>query len=207
MDNFAGAVLIALDSNSDRIDSNKTRMSSVARRAYGELDRAQVVSALHTLARRVGVQQVTMRELAAELGAAVPSVYYHVPGKQAALDLLAESVLADIPVPAAGPWEVRLAELYCSARQVILGVPGVAGLLQASGGGERARKLDRLSRSLLADAGVAKSVATASHTVLYTYLLGSVSLEETRPSNRQATSRFRAGLDVIIAGIKAKGDT
>ena len=33
-------------------------------------------------------------------GAAVPSVYYHVPGKQAALDLLAESVLADIPVPA-----------------------------------------------------------------------------------------------------------
>lgn len=182
-------------------------MSSAARRAYGELDRAQVVSALHTLARRVGVQQVTMRELAAELGAAVPSVYYHVPGKQAALDLLAESVLADIPVPAAGPWEVRLAELYCSARQVILGVPGVAGLLQASGGGERARKLDRLSRSLLADAGVAKSVATASHTVLYTYLLGSVSLEETRPSNRQATSRFRAGLDVIIAGIKAKGDT
>lgn len=51
------------------------------RRAYGELDRDRVVSSLLNLARRVGVRHVTMRELASELGAAVPSVYYHVPGK------------------------------------------------------------------------------------------------------------------------------
>jgi hypothetical protein len=38
------------------------------------LDRAQVVAGLHNLTRRVGVQRVTMRELAAELGVAVPSV-------------------------------------------------------------------------------------------------------------------------------------
>lgn len=176
------------------------------RRPYGELDRAQVVSSLHALARRVGVHQVTMRELAAELGAAVPSVYYHVPGKQAALDLLAESVLADIPVPEAGPWEARLSELYCSAREVMLGVPGVAGLLQSSGGGEPARRLDRLSRALLSEAGVSKAVGAAAHTVLYTYLLGSVSLDESR-GRRQSTKRFRAGLDVIIAGVKAaEGD-
>lgn len=182
-----------------------------ARRAYGELDRSQVVSSLHTLARRVGVQQVTMRELAAELGAAVPSVYYHVPGKQAALDLLAESVLADIPVPENGPWDSRLAELYCAARDVMLGVPGIAGILQTRGGGERARRLDRLSRSLLADAGLTKAVAAAAHTVLYTYLLGSVSLDEARGNAApvsKSTKRFRAGLDVIIAGIKAsEGET
>lgn len=181
-------------------------MTAAVRRAYGELDRATVVAALHTLARRVGVQQVTMRELAAELGAAVPSVYYHVPGKQAALDLLAEAVLADIAVPSDGPWYVRLAELYCAAREVMLEVPGVAGILQTNGGGERARRLDKLSRSLLAEAGLARSVAAAAHTVLYTYLLGSVGLEESR-GKRQSTKRFRAGLDVIIAGIKAsKGD-
>jgi AcrR family transcriptional regulator len=172
------------------------------RRAYGELDRARVVSSLYTLARRVGVQQVTMRALATELGAAVPSVYYHVPGKQAALDLLAESVLAGIPVPETGPWEARLAQLYCAAREVMLGVPGIAGILQTRGSGERARRLDRLSRSLLAEAGLAKPVAAAAHTVLYTYLLGSVSLDEAR-SKPTSTKRFRDGLDVIIAGIKA----
>ncbi len=184
-------------------------MTTALRRAYGELDRAQVVASLHELARRVGVQRVTMRELAADLGAAVPSVYYHVPGKQAALDLLAESVLADIPVPDDGAWDTRIVELYCAAREVILSVPGVAGLLQISGGGERARRLDRLSRALLTEAGLAKPIAAAAHTVLYTYLLGSVSLEESRAATpsarakRQAVVRFRAGLDVITAGIKA----
>lgn len=177
-------------------------MTSAVRRPYGELDRAQVVASLHTLARRVGVQQVTMRELAAELGAAVPSVYYHVRGKQAALNLLAESVLAGIPVPEAGPWDVRIVDLYCTAREVMLDVPGVVGILQTSGGGESARRLDRLSRSLLGEAGIPKSVATSAHTVLYTYLLGSVGLEESR-GKRQSIKRFRAGLNVIIAGIKA----
>ena len=144
-----------------------------------------------------------MRELAAELGAAVPSVYYRVPGRQAALDLLAETVLADIPTPQHGTWDVRLTELYCAARQVLLEVRGIAGILQTGGGGEQARRLDRLSRSLLLEAGLAKAVVAAAHTVLYTYLLGSVSLEESAPAKRQSTARFRAGLDVIIAGIRA----
>jgi TetR/AcrR family transcriptional regulator, tetracycline repressor protein len=190
-------------------EGKRVAIPAAVRRAYGELDRDEVVAALHKLTRRVGVQRVTMRELAAELGAAVPSVYYHVPGKQAALDLLAESVLADIPVPEEGRWDARLTELYCAAREVIISVPGVAGLLQAGGGGERARRLDRVSRSLLADAGLTKADAAAAHPVLYTYLLGSISLEEARAvapgprAQKLAASRFRAGLDVIIAGITA----
>lgn len=181
-------------------------MTAAVRRPYGELDRARVVDALRDLARRIGVQGVTMRVLAAELGAAVPSVYYHVPGKQAALDLLAESVLADIPVIETGSWDTRLTELYCAARDVILSVPGIAGVLQTGGGGESARRLDTLSRSLLAEAGLTKAVAAPAHSVLYTYLLGSVSLQETRPAQRgkrQAANHFRAGLEVIVAGIKA----
>ncbi|MCV6974502.1 TetR/AcrR family transcriptional regulator C-terminal domain-containing protein [Mycobacterium bourgelatii] len=177
-------------------------MTSATRRRYGELDRAQVVSSLHGLARRVGVQRVTMRDLAAELGSAVPSVYYHVPGKQAALDLLAETVLSDIPAPSDGPWDARIIELYCAAREVMLEVPGLVNVLQTSGGGEAAGRLDKLSRSLLAEAGVSKSVVTTAHTLLYTYLLGSVGLEELR-GKRQTTARFRAGLEVIIAGVKA----
>ncbi len=184
-------------------------MTAPARRAYGELDREQVVAALQRLARRVGVQRVTMRELAAELGAAAPSVYYHVRGKQAALDLLAESVLAAITEPPPGPWDERIIELYAQSREVLLDVPGIAGVLQTNGDGECARRLDGLSRALIAHAGLTKAVASAAHTVLYTYLLGSVSLEEARPASvarpsaRQAAARFRAGLAVIVNGIHA----
>ena len=184
-------------------------MSTPTRRAYGELDRDEVVSALQNLARRVGVQKVTMRGLAAELGAAAPSVYYHVPGKQAALDLLAESVLTDITAPTAGPWDRRLVELFCRSREVLLGVPGIAGILQTNGDGECARRLDRQSRDLVAESGLSTAKVNAAHAVLYTYLLGSVSLEEARPlsapapTKRQAATRYRAGLAVIVAGIKA----
>lgn len=182
---------------------------SGARRAYGGLDRDEVVVALRDLAKRVGVQRVTMRELAAELGAAVPSVYYHVPSKQTALELVAESVLAEIPVPEGGRWDKRLVELYCAAREMILAVPGVASILQTSAGNETARRLDRHSRALLAEAGLPKTAAAAAHTVLYTYLLGSIALEEARSADatprvkRQLAAHFRAGLDVIVAGIKA----
>ncbi|HEV7421411.1 MAG TPA: TetR family transcriptional regulator [Mycobacterium sp.] len=187
-------------------------MTTSVRRAYGELDREQVMAALLSLARRVGVQRVTMRELAAEVGAAVPSVYYHVPGKKAALDLLAESVLADIPEPEPGPWHERLVELYCSARDVLLDVSVIAGVLQTNGDGECARSLDRLSRTLIAQSGLTNAVAGPAHTVLYTYLLGSVSLEESRPptvkapSKRQAASRFRAGLALIVTGIQTAAE-
>jgi TetR/AcrR family transcriptional regulator, tetracycline repressor protein len=184
-------------------------MSTPTRRAYGELDRDEVVSALQALAQRVGVQKVTMRGLAAELGAAVPSVYYHVPGKQAALDLLAESVLSGIGEPPPGPWDRRLVEMFCESREVLLDVPGIAAILHTNGDGECARILDRRSRDLIAQSGLSESKVNAAHAVLYTYLLGSVSLEESRPpgvpvpTKRQAAARYRAGLDVILAGIKA----
>jgi AcrR family transcriptional regulator len=187
----------------------RVAMPAGIRRAYNELDRAQVVTALHTLARRVGVHRVKMRELAAELGVDTPALYYHVPGKQAALDLLAESVLAQVPIPENGAWDVRLVELYCDARTAILSVPGTAGLLQNNRGGESARRLDRVSRSLLAEAGLAKASGAAAHFVLHTYLLGSISLEESGAAahrelgKRQAAARFRAGLEVITAGIRA----
>jgi TetR/AcrR family transcriptional regulator, tetracycline repressor protein len=191
------------------VATKRPAASAALRRPYGELDRAEVVAALRTVARRVGAERVTMRELAAELGAAVPSVYYHVPGKRAALELLAESVLAEIPSPGSGPWHTRVVELYCTAREMILDVPGVAGILQTSGESETARRLDRLSRALLREAGLTKAAAAAAHTVLYTYLLGSITLEESRMAvgaprgRRQTAAQFRAGLDVIIPGVKA----
>ncbi|MFN8031685.1 MAG: TetR/AcrR family transcriptional regulator C-terminal domain-containing protein [Mycobacterium sp.] len=182
---------------------------NAVRRPYGDLDRERVVSALYELARRVGVQRVTMADLAVELGAAKPSVYYHVPGKQAALDLLAEAVLATIAEPGPGPWDRRLRELYCAARKALLEVPGIAVVLQTNGNGHTARRHDRLSRSLLGEAGLDAAAASTAHTLLYTYLLGSVSLEDSRPASTSARARRRAdagferGLELIVAGIRA----
>ena len=90
---------------------------------YGALDQAHLTKHLLRLAKRVGVNRVTIRELAAEAGTAPSSVYYHVRDKRELLDLLIESVLAQIEVPAQGDWESRLLELYANAWKVLVHVP------------------------------------------------------------------------------------
>ena len=112
---------------------------------HGALDRAHLTKHLLQLAKRVGVSQVTMRELAAEAGTAASSVYYHVRDKRELLDLLIESVLAQIEVPQEGDWETRLIALYMGAWQVLVGVPGIAALLQEHPHTTAATEMDRAS--------------------------------------------------------------
>lgn len=171
---------------------------------YGELDEGVVVRGLLSLARRVGVDRVTMRGLADELGSSAPAVYYHVRDKQAALDLLADAVLAGIALPAAGPWQERLTALYTDARRALLEVDGIAGLLQRRPTPPAGRRLDATARAILRDAGLGRREADAAHGVLYTYLLGAVGLEHTRELPRpdaRADARFTHGLRVVLTGI------
>src|ERR1700738_5180619 len=105
-------------------------MASAPVLRYGALDRAHLTKHLWRLAKRVGVNRVTMRELAAEAGTSPSSAYYHVRDKRELLDLLIESVLAQIEVPRDGDWESRLVALYTTAWKVLLEVPGIAVLLQ-----------------------------------------------------------------------------
>ena len=173
---------------------------------YGELDRETVVAAVLRLARASGVESVTMRAVAAELGTSPAAVYYHVPNKAALLDLVADAVLSAVAVPAAGPWDDRLRSLYESARRELVAVAGIAGVLQSRPLAASGRALDSTSRAILADAGLDRTAARAAHRLLYTYLLGGVMLEHSVGSRPAASAQsFRFGLDVILAGLREKG--
>ena len=65
---------------------------------YGALDRDHLVKHLLELARRVGVENVTMRALATEAGTSASSVYYHVKDKAALLDQLGLHWFEHLPV-------------------------------------------------------------------------------------------------------------
>ncbi|MGE0214964.1 TetR/AcrR family transcriptional regulator [Mycolicibacterium sp.] len=176
---------------------------------YGALDRDHLVTHLLTLARRVGVQNVTMRALAAEAGTSASSVYYHVTDKAALLDLLVESVLASIEVPVGGPWEQRITELYTNAWHVMVAMPGIAALLQQRPLTGAAHAMDRTTRSILAESGWPAEELDAAHAVLYIHLLGSVQLEHhiRRAGSGDALRHFQQGLRVILAGLHACAGT
>jgi AcrR family transcriptional regulator len=82
-----------------------------------------------------------MRRLASELGVEAMSLYHHLPGKQALLDGLVETVLAQIDAAVGrlahgagdgtddGDWRTRLRRQFLAARQVMLRHPWLPGLL------------------------------------------------------------------------------
>jgi AcrR family transcriptional regulator len=173
---------------------------------YGALDRAHLTKHLLRLAKRVGVGRVTMRELAAEAGTAPSSVYYHVRDKRELLDLLIESVLAQIDVPEEGDWETRLLALYTRAWKVLIGVPGIAALLQEHPHTAAATELDRASRAILRESGLAAEHFDAAHAALYIHLLGSVQLQHMHraggAAGGQSERAFAYGLRLILAGLR-----
>jgi TetR/AcrR family tetracycline transcriptional repressor len=171
---------------------------------YGMLDREHLIKHLLALAQRVGVDKVTMRDLALEAGTSASSVYYHVAGKGELLDLLIEAVVNSIEVPERGEWEPRLVTLYANAWRVLVSVRGVAALLQQRPHTAAAANMDRATRAILREAGLSKRDFEAAYALLYVHLLGSVELEHQRPQpgNGRAETVFRDGLRIILNGVR-----
>lgn len=175
---------------------------------YGALDRDHLVKHLLELARRVGVEHVTMRGLATEASTSASSVYYHVKDKAALLDLLVESVLEGIEVPSSGDWTQRITILYTNAWYAMVEMPGIAALLQQRPLTGAAGAMDRAVKSILAESGLETANLETAHAVLYIHLLGSVQLEHhlhrsgaSERSTSDGELLFQRGLRVILSGL------
>jgi AcrR family transcriptional regulator len=83
------------------------------------LTRARVVRAAVELIEREGVDGLSMRAVAAELGVAVMSLYNHVPNKTALLEGVAEYVVAgmDLPDDPGEDWKLRARTLIRAFRK------------------------------------------------------------------------------------------
>ena len=67
------------------------------------LTREQIVTAAMELVDRDGLQALSMRKLAAELGVGTMSLYYHVPDKSALYDLILDAGLREVDLSARRP--------------------------------------------------------------------------------------------------------
>lgn len=70
-----------------------------SRRGYGRLDRPTIVAVALGMARTSGIESVTMRAIAQELGNAPMALYRHVADREALVQAMLDSVAADIEVP------------------------------------------------------------------------------------------------------------
>jgi AcrR family transcriptional regulator len=94
------------------------------------------MTAAVNLADRDGLDSLTMRNLAQELGVEAMSLYYHVPGKEAVLDGAVESVMVEIndavgEIGAVSDWKEALRARILAARRVLLIHPWASRVIES----------------------------------------------------------------------------
>src|SRR6516225_1769112 len=122
--------------------SDQARSRSAGARARIPLSRERVLEAAVKVADEGGIESVTMRRLADELGAEAMSLYYHVAKKEDVLDGLVDVIareindaVARIQLPAAEVgWQPAVRTRILAARQVFLRHKWAPGVLENRAG-------------------------------------------------------------------------
>ncbi|MEV5986721.1 TetR/AcrR family transcriptional regulator [Streptomyces sp. NPDC052051] len=94
-------------------------------------DRAMITAAAVALADAEGLDAVTMRKVAAQVGAGVMSLYSYAPDKEALLELMVDHVSGELPttLPSTGDWRADLKAIARLQRALMLRHPWLPAAL------------------------------------------------------------------------------
>ena len=96
-----------------------------------QLTRQRVMTVAIELADRDGIDSISMRKLAQELGVEAMSLYTHVRNKDDLLDGMVDAVIGQIPISADGAgWKASLRQMALAARTVVLRHPWAARTIE-----------------------------------------------------------------------------
>jgi AcrR family transcriptional regulator len=140
------------------------------------LTRDQIVSAAMKLVDGHGLEALSMRKLAAELGVGTMSVYYHVPDKSALYDLILDAGLAEVDLAddnPAEPTEARVRSIAYAIRAALLNHPHAAVLAMSRSlrTPTQLRPVEKLLQ-ILSDAGLPPAEAMQTVNVIGQYAVG-----------------------------------
>jgi AcrR family transcriptional regulator len=165
-----------------------TTTTPPARRPRSRLTREQVARAALDYLDRHGLESLSMRRLAAELGVGAMTLYGYYGSKQELLDAVVDAAVSGRPGPIPdGPWQDQLIELMRRARHNIGRHPALAKLRATQPVlRPEALRFAEAALSILRGAGFDKREATLSFRLLFTYVFGYVTFS---PQERAAEAR------------------
>jgi TetR/AcrR family transcriptional regulator, tetracycline repressor protein len=169
------------------------------------LTRERVIDAAVALAEREGLTELSMRRLAAELGAGTMSLYNHVTDKDDLFDGMVELVLAPVRVSTSDDWREVVAQWASDTRAALLDRIDLIPLVISP---QRLEHLGRISRAVAAAlVGVGLDVSSAAVVVRVVgrYFAGAVLLDAPRVrlggDRQKLDDTFTIGLHALLAGL------
>ncbi|WP_223281166.1 TetR/AcrR family transcriptional regulator [Streptomyces antnestii] len=169
------------------------------------LDREQVLAAAAKLVKQQGPQSLTMRKLAAELGTAVTSIYWHVGNRESLLEALVERTVADLGEirPRGTTPEQRVASVAGALRRQLREHPHLVAMVHERGLTERMflPAQQALVREVHA-AGLHGSRAAGVVRAVQFHVVGHVLVER----QRERAPAQRPGEEELWGALTAAGD-
>jgi TetR/AcrR family transcriptional regulator, tetracycline repressor protein len=169
------------------------------RRSRGRGERAglaaaDVVAAARDLAGRGGIEAISMRRLADELGVTANALYTYFPDKSSLLDALLDDLLGGIATPdGRSGWQEPLVAILRDTRRVLLAHRDLIPLyLARPGRGANAMRLGDAMLESLARGGVGGRAAADALRILLIFTLGFAAHEAPRRSDPAGPARIRA---------------
>ena len=147
------------------------------------LTRQSILQAARRIADTDGVDRLTMRRLAGELGVMPNTLYSYFPHKEALLDALLDDLLGDIDPddPTEGDWRDGLVEVMDASRRLLLSHPQlVSAFLARPTLGPNAARLGEITFTLLRRGGLDGDRAVEAFRVLLIYSLGFAAFQAPR---------------------------
>ncbi len=138
------------------------------------LSRERVLDAAVSLADEHGIESLTMRRLAQELGVEAMTLYYYVKNKDDILNAIVDIVVREFELPPPGAeWKAGIRTTAISAHGVLLRHPWAASLLLSSSGVSEARLryMESILRSLR-QAGFSAEMTDHAYHVLDSHIMG-----------------------------------
>jgi AcrR family transcriptional regulator len=137
------------------------------------LSRERVLHAAVTLADEGGVEALSMRKLAEELGVKAMSLYNHVANKDDVLDGIVDVAWDEIVVPTGeADWKTEIRGIAISAHETLLRHPWASGLsMRPRPGPARLRYGDSLL-GCLRNAGFSKDLTYHAFHIIESYIMG-----------------------------------
>ena len=165
----------------------RERKASPARET---LSREQIVATAMELLDAEGLTGLSMRKLAAKLGAGATSLYWHVPTKDDLIDLLIDEVWGeiDVPDPELAGWRNGALLFGHSLRSAVLRHPWLPEVMYARPSiGPKAMGLGARGMVLFGAAGFTEREVDLAMGSVMTYVLGTASAEvATREMRRKS---------------------
>lgn len=148
------------------------------------LSREQIVRTAVDRADREGIDALSMRGLAQDLGVVPMALYKHIAHKEELLDRMVDLVFDELEFPVATGWKTALRERAISMREALLRHPWAVGLIESgTPGPANLRHHEAVLRCLRVQAELSFDAALHAYSLMDSYIYGYVHQQKAMPSN------------------------